>query len=308
MHLLKNADIALNRAKAEGRDTVRYYSKDFDVMVQQRAQIMRDLRKALENKELQIYYHPQFDLRTGQIVGAEALLRWWKPDSSKAGGKFISPVEFIPVAEQSGLIVPIGEYVLREACATAKAWQERGLPPFRMAINISGVQFHRSDIVTLVADVLEQTGLEPKWLELELTESIFIEDTQGAIDILDQLHQQGIELAVDDFGTGYSSLNYLRQFPINRLKIDQSFVRTSILNLNDRMITRAIINIGHSLGLKVIAEGVEIKDHEDLLKEEGCDEVQGFKYSKPIPADKFWDFAVAYNENIAKNNKMYVVE
>ena len=308
LHILKNADIALNRAKAEGRDTVRYYSKDFDLMVQHRAQILRDLRKALENKELMIYYHPQFDLKTGQIVGVEALLRWWKPDASKEGGKFISPAEFIPVAEQSGLIVPIGEHVLRVACATAKSWQERGLPPLRMSVNISGVQFHRSDIVSLVADVLEQTNLDPKWLELELTESIFIEDTQGAIDILDQLHQQGIELAVDDFGTGYSSLNYLRQVPLDHLKIDQSFIRTSLLNLNDRMICRAIINIGHSLGLKVIAEGVETKDHEDLLKDEGCDEVQGFKYSKPIPADKFWDFAIAYNENLLKNSKMWMVE
>jgi len=308
LQILKNADIALNRAKAEGRDTVRYYSKDFDLLVRQRAQMLRDMRKALEHREFQVYYHPQFDLRTGQIVGAEALLRWFRPDSSKEGGKFISPAEFIPVAEQSGLIVPIGEYVLRTSCVTAKSWQDRGLPPIRMAVNISGVQFHRSDIVSLVADVLKQTGLEPKWLELELTESAFIEDTEGAIDILDQLHQQGVELAVDDFGTGYSSLNYLRQFPIDHLKIDQSFIRTSLLNINDKMICRAIINIGHSLGLKVIAEGVETKDHEDLLKEEGCDEVQGFKYSKPIPAEKFWDFALAHNETLVKNNKMWMVE
>jgi len=308
LHILKNADIALNRAKAEGRATVRYYSKDFDQMVRQRAMILRDLRKALEQNQLQVFYHPQFDLRTGQMIGCEALLRWWKPDSSKEGGKFISPAEFIPVAEQSGLIVPIGEFVMRVACATAKSWQDRGMPPIRMAINISGVQFHRSDIVSLVADVLKATGLAPEYLELELTESIFIEDAQGAINILDQLHEQGVELSVDDFGTGYSSLSYLRQFPIDRLKIDQSFIRTSLLNINDRMITRAIINIGHSLGLRVIAEGVETKDHEELLKEENCDEVQGFKYSKPIPAEKFWDFALAYNESQAKNNKMWIVE
>lgn len=308
LHILKNADIALNRAKAEGRATVRYYSKDFDQMVRQRAMILRDLRKALEQKELQVFYHPQFDLRTGAMIGCEALIRWFKPDGSKEGGKFISPAEFIPVAEQSGLIVPIGEYVIRVACATAKSWQDRGMPPIRMAVNISGVQFHRSDIVSMVADVLHETRLEAKYLELELTESIFIEDAQGAINILDQFHELGVELSVDDFGTGYSSLSYLRQFPIDRLKIDQSFIRTSLLNINDRMITRAIINIGHSLGLRVIAEGVETKDHEELLKEENCDEVQGFKYSKPIPADKFWDFTISYNDSLAKNNKMWIVE
>jgi EAL domain-containing protein (putative c-di-GMP-specific phosphodiesterase class I) len=177
-----------------------------------------------------------------------------------------------------------------------------------VAVNISGIQFHRSDIVNLVEDVLAETKLEAKWLELELTESIFIEDAQKAIDILDQLHQIGVELAVDDFGTGYSSLSYLRQFPIDRLKIDQSFVRASLLNLNDRLIIRAIINLGHSLDLKVIAEGVEMKDHEDLLKEESCDEVQGFKYSKPLPADKFWDFVLSYNESLAKSKKIWMVE
>jgi len=306
-HILRNADIALNRAKAEGRSTVRFYSKDFELVVQQRAQLLRDLRKALDG-QLQLYYHPQFDLRTGAIIGAEALLRWWRPDNSREGGKYISPAEFIPVAEQSGLIVPIGEYVLRAACATAKMWQDRGLPPFRMAVNISGIQFHKSDIVQLVADVLKETRLEPQWLELELTESIFIEDTQKTIDILNQLHEQGVQLAVDDFGTGYSSLSYLRQFPIDRLKIDQSFIRTSLLNLSDRMITRAIISLGHNLNLKVIAEGVETKDHEDLLKEEGCDEAQGFKYCKPIPPEKFWDFAISYNETLAKNNKTWLVE
>lgn len=307
-HILKNTDIALNRAKAEGRNTVCYYSKDFELIVQQRVQMLRDLRTAMEQKQLQLHYHPQFDLRTGQMAGVEALLRWWRPDNSKEGGKFIPPVEFIPVAEQSGLIVPIGEWVLRTACATAKKWQDKGLPPIRMAVNISGIQFHRSDIVSLVADVLKKTRLDPQWLELELTESVFIKDIQAAIEILDQLHQQGVYLAIDDFGTGYSSLSYLRQFPIDRLKIDQSFIRTSLLNTNDRMITRAIINLGHSLNLRVIAEGVETKDHEDLLKEEGCDEAQGFKYSKPIPADKFWDFAVAYNESLVKNGKTGTAE
>jgi len=306
-HILKNADIALNRAKEEGRDTVRYYSQEFDDAVHHRFEILRDLRNAMSQKELMLYYHPQFDMRTGRIVGAEALLRWWRPNNSKEGGAFIPPVEFIPVAEQAGLIVPIGEYVMRTACETNKMWQEKGLPPFRMAVNISGVQFHRGDIVGLVAEVLKETGLDPRWLELEVTESVFMENMQAAIDILHKLHGLGVELAVDDFGTGYSSLSYLRQFPIDRLKIDQSFIRSALVNMDDRMITKTIITLGHSLDLKVIAEGVETGEHEAFLKEAGCDEAQGFKYTQPIPAEKFWDYAIEYNRNLAKTSKLSVV-
>ena len=305
--ILKNTDIALNRAKSEGRDTVRYYSQDFDLIIQQRYQMLRDLRTALDKKQLRLHYHPQFDLKTGQLIGAEALLRWWKPDQSKEGGKFISPADFIPVAEQSGLIVPIGEYVLRTACETSWAWRRRGLPPIRIAVNISGVQFHRADIVKLVTDVLQETQIEPQFLELEVTESIFMENMEAAIDILNRLHGLGVELAVDDFGTGYSSLSYLRQFPIDRLKIDQSFIRNALINPNDRMIAKTIINLGHSLGLKVIAEGVETSDHEDFLKEDGCDEAQGFKYTKPIAEDQFYDYAMAHNRAVARMSKLSLV-
>lgn len=306
--IMKNADIALNRAKEEGRDTVRYYSEDFDLAVQQRFQMLRDLRNALDDNQLRLHFHPQFDLRTGQLIGAEALLRWWCPDNSKEGGRFISPAEFIPVAEQSGLIVPIGEWVLKTACKLNKSWQDKGLPPFRIAVNISGVQFHRADIVRLTADALKESGLDPKYLELEITESVFMENMQMAIDILAQLHKLGVELAVDDFGTGYSSLSYLRQFPIDRLKIDQSFIRNALINSDDRMIAKTIITLGHSLNLKVIAEGVETVDHEDFLREEGCDEVQGFKYTKPLPQDQFREYVVNYNRNLAKNTPLQVVE
>lgn len=301
--LLKNADIALNRAKEEGRDTVRFYSQDFDLAVQQRFQLLRDLRGALDENQLMLHYHPQFDLRTGQLIGAEVLLRWFLPDNSKDGGYYVSPAEFIPVAEQSGLIVPIGEWVLRTACTQIKAWQEMGIPPFRVAVNISGVQFHKADIVALTEDVLKTSKLDPKLLELEVTESVFMENMQMTIDILNQLHRLGVELAVDDFGTGYSSLSYLRQFPIDRLKIDQSFIRNALVNPDDRMITKTIINLGHSLNLKVIAEGVETNDHENFLKEEGCDEVQGFKYTKPIPAAKFQEYVINYNREWAKKNR-----
>jgi diguanylate cyclase (GGDEF)-like protein len=302
--ILKNADIALNRAKSEGRDTVRYYSQDFDIAIQHRFQMLRDLRTAMDQKQLKLFYHPQFDLKSGRLIGAEALLRWWKPDASKEGGKYISPAEFIPVAEQSGLIVPIGEYVLRTACETSWAWRKSGLPPIRIAVNISGVQFHRGDIVNLVTAVLQETQMEPRLLELEVTESVFMENMQAAIDILNQLHELGVELAVDDFGTGYSSLSYLRQFPIDRLKIDQSFIRNALVNPDDRMIAKTIITLGHSLGLKVIAEGVETQDHENFLKEDGCDESQGFKYTKPIPDEEFRAFATAHNRSVAKGTKL----
>lgn len=306
--ILKNADIALNRAKEEGRDTVRYYSEDFDRVVQQRFQLLRDLRTAIDQNQLQLHYHPQFDLKSGALIGAEALLRWWRPDNSKEGGAFIPPAEFIPVAEQSGLIVPISEWVLKTACVANKGWQNLGLPSFRIAVNISGVQFHRSDVVRQVASALKESGLDPRYLELEVTESVFMENVQTAIDILNQLHRQGVEIAVDDFGTGYSSLSYLRQFPIDRLKIDQSFVRNALTNPDDRMIAKTIISLGHSLNLKVIAEGVETMEHENFLRQEGCDEVQGFKYTRPIPADKFREYVTEYNRALAKNTKLSVVD
>lgn len=297
--ILKNADIALNRAKEEGRDTVRYYSEAFDIAVQQRFQMLRDLRNALDNEEFQLYYQPQFDMRTGDLIGAEALLRWLRPNEN-GEAIFVPPNDFIPVAEQSSLIVPIGAWVLRTAAAQNIAWQKEGLPPIRIAVNVSGIQFHRADFVSLLADILRETGLKPEHLELELTESIFMENMQTAIDTLNRLHDLGVELSVDDFGTGYSSLSYLRRFPIDRLKIDQSFVRNALTNEGDRMIAKTIINLGHSLNLKVLAEGVETKEHEDFLKAEGCDEAQGYKYSKPIPAAEFPAFIINHTKTQGK--------
>ncbi|MGE4314179.1 MAG: putative bifunctional diguanylate cyclase/phosphodiesterase [Pseudobdellovibrionaceae bacterium] len=296
--VLKNADIALNRAKEDGRDVLREYLEDFDRLVQARFQLLRDLRDALEHKQLLVYYQPQLDLKSGKIIGAEALMRWWKPDDSKEGGRFISPAEFIPVAEQSGLIVPIGEWVLREACRTAKEWHKQGLN-IRIAVNVSGAQFHQGDLVAVTRSVLEETGIEPHLLELEVTESIFMDDVTHAISVLQQLHALGIELAIDDFGTGYSSLSYLRQFPIDRLKIDQSFIRNALNDTDDASIARTIITLGHSLNLKVIAEGVETSDHEKFLKKEGCDEVQGYRYCKPVTAYDLEQFAKKYNGKLS---------
>lgn len=297
-NVLKNADIALNRAKEDGRDRIREYSKDFDKVVQQRFQLLRDLRDALEKNELTVFYQPQFDLKSGKIIGAEALIRWWKEDDSEAGGKYISPVDFIPVAEQSGLIVPIGEWVMKEACKTAKTWHDNGYD-IRIAINLSGVQFFQSDLVGYTESVLKETGIKPELLELEVTESVFMDDINIAIDTLKKLHNLGAILAIDDFGTGYSSLSYLRQFSIDRLKIDQSFIRNALNNNDDAAITRTIINLAHSLNLQVIAEGVETKEHEDFLIKENCDEVQGFRYSKAIPKEEFARFIENYNNDLS---------
>lgn len=296
--VLKNADIALNRAKEEGRGIVKEYSEDFDRAVQVRFQMLRDLRDAMERNELSLAYQPQFDLRTGRLIGAEALLRWFKKDGSKNGGTYISPAEFIPVAEQSGLIVPIGEWVLRHACEKAAEWNAAG-HDIRIAVNVSGAQFYQSDLAAYVEKVLKETGIKPQHLELEVTESVFMDDVTHTIATLQKLHGLGVELAVDDFGTGYSSLSYLRQFPIDRLKIDQSFIRNALNDADDASIARTIIALGRALNLRVIAEGVETKEHESFLQNEGCDEVQGFRYSKPIPHAQFSEFLASYKGQLS---------
>lgn len=297
--VLKNADIALNRAKEEGRDTIRSYTKDFDKAVQERFQMLRDLRVALEEEQLLLHYQPQFDLKSGEIIGTEALIRWWKPDNSKEGGCYIPPFEFVPVAENSGLIVPVGEWVLRRACEMAVDLHKRGHTQMRMAVNVSAMQFMQEDFIDMVQSVLDETGLDPKKLELEVTETVFVADIKQTIDILKKLNALGIELAIDDFGTGYSSLAYLRQFPIDRLKIDQSFIRNALNNSDDAAITKTIIALGHSLNLQVIAEGVETRDHEDFLMHEGCDEVQGYRYSKPISQSDLLSFIDAYDGDLS---------
>ncbi len=297
--VLKNADIALNRAKEEGRDRIREYSEDFDRVVQERFQMLRDLRNALENNELELFFQPQLCLKTGRVIGAEALLRWWKPDNSKDGGSYISPGVFIPVAEQSGLIVPIGQWVLQRAFEVAKTChQEHGMD-VRFAVNVSGNQFVGSDLCAEVSKLLLETGVRPDLIELEVTESIFMDEIEKTVQTLHNLHALGVELAIDDFGTGYSSLSYLSQFPIDRLKIDQSFIRNALNDKHNASIARTIINLGHSLNLKVIAEGVETKEHEDFLIQQGCDEVQGFRYSRPVPVDDFVEFVQNYNGDLS---------
>ncbi len=294
--VLKNADIALNRAKENGRDTLKEYTEDFDRAVQLRFQMLRDLRTALEEEQLQLHFQPQLCLKTGKVIGAEALLRWWKPNENGDGGNFISPGEFIPVAEQSGLIVPIGKWVLEKAARVARDCSDLDI---RFAVNVSGNQFSQGDICADLSRILEETGIDPKMLELEVTESVFMDDISHTVDVLNNLHALGVELAIDDFGTGYSSLSYLSQFPIDRLKIDQSFIRNALNDNDNASIARTIINLGHTLNLKVIAEGVETKEHEDFLVTEGCDEVQGFRYSRPVPAEDLIKFVHGYSGDLS---------
>jgi EAL domain-containing protein (putative c-di-GMP-specific phosphodiesterase class I) len=300
--VLKNADIALNRAKEEGRDRIKEYSEDFDAAIQYRFQMLRDLRSALENKEFSLNYQAQLDLSTGKIIGAEALLRWFKPIENGNSKKFIAPDEFIPIAEQSGLIIPIGEWVLYQACHDASQWHKQGFP-VKVAVNVSGAQFHQGDLCTLVTKVLQETGLKAEYLELEVTESVFMDDIEQTIDILRTLHLIGVELAIDDFGTGYSSLSYLRQFPIDRLKIDRSFITNALENKDDAAIARTIVALGHSLNLKVIAEGVETIEHEQFLIQHGCDEVQGYRYARPTSNDDFVKFMSGYSGSLADFNR-----
>ena len=296
--LVKNSDIALNRAKEDGRNTFKEYSADFELAIQARFHILRDLRDAMENDQLVLFYQPQLDLKSGRIIGAEALIRWYKPDDSKEGGTFISPGEFIPVAEQSGLIVPMGEWIIRRACLDAKAWNDEHGFDTRVAVNVSAAQFAQSDITAYTKKTLAEIGLPPEKIELEVTESVFMDDINHTIQTLKDLHTLGVELAIDDFGTGYSSLSYLRQFPIDRLKIDQSFIRNALNDPDDASIAKTIIALGRSLNLKVIAEGVETREHENFLINEGCDEVQGFRYSKPLPNERFIEFCREYNGDL----------
>ncbi|WP_192804960.1 bifunctional diguanylate cyclase/phosphodiesterase [Noviherbaspirillum aerium] len=279
--LLKNADAAMYRAKEKGRNNFQFYTPAMNQRVTERLSLESRLRQALLKNEFILHYQPKVNLKSGRIVGVEALLRW-QPSS----GSMVPPSTFIPLAEETGLIVPIGEWVLYTACRHNKELQRSGLPPMRVAVNISARQFNPETLVHMVGDALLSTGLEPELLELELTESLVMQNPEEAIEVLAHLKGMGLRLAIDDFGTGYSSLSHLQRFPVDRLKIDQSFVRDIGADPNDAIIARAVISLGHSLGLSVIAEGVSNHEQLAFLKENGCDEMQGFLFSMPVPIDE----------------------
>ena len=280
--LMKNADIAMYRAKDEGKNNYRFYSRDMMGHSIERLMLDTGLRHALERNEFLLHYQPKRDLRTGQITGVEALLRWQHPELG-----VVSPSQFIPLAEDTGLIVPIGKWVLETACAQAMAWQRQGLPPVHMAVNLSARQFADENLLTDIATVLQETGLMPELLELEITESMVMQDPERAIKLLAAIKQLGVRLAIDDFGTGYSSMALLKRFPIDILKIDRSFIREIPKNAEDNAIAEAIIGMGKALDLTIVAEGVETAEQDRFLREHICDEIQGYYFSKPVAHDEF---------------------
>ncbi|MEW6324978.1 MAG: EAL domain-containing protein [Nitrospirota bacterium] len=278
--LLKHADIAMYRAKELGRNNYQLFSPEINVMALERLALETDLRRALERNELSLHYQPRVDLATRRINGMEALLRWHHPTRGA-----IPPGTFIPIAEQTGLILPIGQWVLRAACAQNKAWQEAGLPQIRVSVNVSTRQFHQQRLAQLVADALNQARLEPRFLELELTESL-MEEAEETIKTLRVLKFMGIELSIDDFGTGYSSLSYLKRFPVDRLKIDQSFMRDLTTDRDNVAIVTAVIALARTMNLTVLAEGVETDEQMELLRGLRCDEGQGYLFCRPLPPDE----------------------
>jgi diguanylate cyclase (GGDEF)-like protein/PAS domain S-box-containing protein len=279
--LIKNADAAMYCAKDYGRDNFRFFTDDMNAQVVERLTLENSLRLALDNQELFLVYQPQMDMGTGRITGLEALLRWQHPELG-----LVPPDKFIRIAENSGLIMPIGEWVLRTACSQARKWQDEGLPALPVAVNVSAVQFRQQGFRELISRVLSETGLACEYLELELTESLLLSNADVTSSILRELKGMGLKLAIDDFGTGYSSLSYLKQFPFSKLKIDRSFIRDVAVNSDDAAITTAIISMAKSLSLKVIAEGVENEAQMSFLRALRCDEIQGYYFSKPLTVDE----------------------
>jgi diguanylate cyclase (GGDEF)-like protein/PAS domain S-box-containing protein len=275
--LIKNADTAMYQAKENGRQSYQFFRPAMTVRAVERQSIEENLRRALERREFTLLYQPKIRLRTGEITGAEALLRWTHPVRGS-----VSPAQFIPVAEDCGLILPIGQWVLREACKQARAWLDAGLPLGTMAVNISSMEFRDDNFLQSVFAILSETGLDPRSLELELTESVLMKRAESAASVLKTLRARGVQIAVDDFGTGYSSLSYLRKFSIDALKIDQSFVRQITSAPDDSTIVTAVISMGRSMKLRVVAEGVETREELSFLQTHQCDEAQGFYFSRPV--------------------------
>ena len=279
--LLKNADIAMYRAKQQGKNTYQFYAEQMNPHSVERLELEAALRRALERNELTLHYQPKVQARTGRVTGIECLLRWQHPTIGP-----VPPDQIVPLAEETGLIVPIGKWALRTACLQAQKWAEQGLPLFRMAVNLSARQFMSATLLDDVVGTIAETGMDPRWIEFEVTESVMMPEPEQAVELLRKLKAIGVRLTIDDFGTGYSSLAYVKRLPIDGVKIDASFVRGIPVDASDVAITDTILAMSRSLGLKVVAEGVETRDQMRFLERRGCDEMQGYYFSKPLPAEQ----------------------
>ncbi|HWR78171.1 MAG TPA: EAL domain-containing protein [Thiobacillus sp.] len=291
--LMQNADTAMYHAKASGRNNYQFFRADMNARAVRRLLVESSLRRALKQGEFLLHYQPKIDLASGAMTGAEALIRWQDPVLG-----LVFPAQFVPIAEENGLIVPVGRWVLREACRQVQAWLDSGLRAVPVSVNISAVEFRHENFLEGVALILKETGLEPRYLELELTESILMHDVESSASVLEALKAMGVQLAIDDFGTGYSSLSYLKRFPIDTLKIDQSFVRDIVTNEDDATIVAAVIGMGRNLKQRVIAEGVETHEQLALLQARHCDEGQGFHFSHPVSAGDFAQWLVTGNDEL----------
>jgi EAL domain-containing protein (putative c-di-GMP-specific phosphodiesterase class I) len=283
------------QAKEGGRHGYKFFGSEMNVRAVERQSIEEDLRSALDRNEFTLHYQPKINLKTGEISGIEALIRWNHPRRG-----MIPPLQFIPIAEDCGLIVPIGAWVLREACTQARAWAVAGLPPMTMAVNVSAIQFRSKDFLERMFAIIGETGMDARSLEIEITESVLVKHAEVATVILRAIRDIGVRVSVDDFGTGYSSLSYLRKFPLDSIKIDQSFVRQITPKPEDAGIVSAIISMGHGLNLRVIAEGVETDEDLAFLKAHHCDEAQGFLFTRPLPAEKLMSWQESYRSQLTR--------
>jgi EAL domain-containing protein (putative c-di-GMP-specific phosphodiesterase class I) len=291
--LLKNADTAMYRAKADGGNRASLYASDMQNTALHNATLDGELRTALERGEFVLHFQPQINAGTGEMVGGEALIRWNKP-----GQGLQTPGAFVPRAEATGFIVAINEWVVMEACRAGRRWSQMGLGGIRVGVNLSPLQFIRQNVPLLVTRALGDSGLDPHLLDLELTESSVLEDSETLIAELAQLRMLGCEISIDDFGTGYSSLRYIKRFPVDRLKIDQSFIRNLPRDPNDVAIVRTIMSLGHSLDLSILAEGIETEEQRAFLAAEGCDEFQGYLFAKPMSFDDFVAFGLSRHAKV----------
>jgi EAL domain-containing protein (putative c-di-GMP-specific phosphodiesterase class I) len=288
------------RAKESGGNTYSVYSKNIQELNEAKHKIHSNLHKAIEREEFYLHFQPKIDLTTDKINGVEALIRW---ENQELGP--MSPVQFIPIAEESGLILPIGEWVLRSACRQNKAWQDAGFPPIVMSVNLSSIQLQNEHLVRTIGQILRETELAPQWLEIEITESMLLQNTQHTMRVLEEIKELGISISIDDFGVGYSSLSYLKHFSFDYLKMDKSFIDNLNMSPKDELIISGIIKLAHSLNMKVIAEGVESSEQLSYLREQGCDGVQGYLISKPLPAGEFIERVWSLKNERAHKNLDY---